>query len=343
MNPTPDPAADPSRGEAVDAGPPAPPASGEPGDAAAERWRRLAGKRAEPKPKAKRPFWVELPILILIAFGLTFLIQTFIAKVYYVPSGSMEQTLMGASSGGDRIVANKIVYDFRDPAPGDVVVFAGPQTWTVEASIPGPDTWYGKFFQALGSVVGIAPPNEKDYVKRVIAVGGQTVQCCDAAGNVTVNGMSLNEPYIYEPIEFVAGQRDCTTTPMSRRCFGPVTIPPNQIWVMGDHRSASADSSYQCQGQRPGSGAECQGPIPNENVIGKAIVIVLPPSRWATIGDPGINVAGQALGMSGAIGPTGPIGGAAVVAPAALGILGALALRGGYGVIARARRVRRRR
>ena len=82
--------------------------------------------RRRRRPAKKRPFWIELPILIVIAFGLTFLIQTFVAKVYYVPSGSMEQTLHGTASGGDRILANKIVYDFRDPQQGDVVVFAGP-------------------------------------------------------------------------------------------------------------------------------------------------------------------------------------------------------------------------
>jgi signal peptidase I len=138
-------------------------------------------------------------------------------------------------------------------------------------------------------VVGIAPPNEKDYVKRVIAVGGQTVMCCDAEGAVKVDGRSLVEPYIYEPIEFVPGQLDCTTTQMSRRCFGPVTIPEGELWVMGDHRSDSADSSYQCQGLPPTSGAVCQGPIPVDNVIGKAIFIVMPPSRWGTIGNPDID------------------------------------------------------
>ena len=163
--------------------------------------------------RKKWPFWVELPILILIAFGLTFLIQTFIAKVYYVPSGSMEQTLHGSSSGGDRILANKIVYDFRDPEPGDVIVFSGPPTWVPETVITGPTSWFGQALQALGSVVGIAPPNEKDYVKRVIAVGGQTVMCCDAEGNVMVDGTSLHEPYIYEPIEFMPGELDCSTVP----------------------------------------------------------------------------------------------------------------------------------
>ncbi len=237
------------------------------------------------RQRKKRPFWIELPILILIAFGLTFLIQTFIAKVYYVPSGSMEQTLHGSTSGGDRILANKIVYDFRDPAPGDVVVFSGPPTWVPETVIQEPTNWFAKAMQALGSVVGIAPPDEKDYVKRVIADGGQTVMCCDATGNVVVDGTSLNEPYIYEPIEFVPGDLDCSTVPMSRRCFGPVTIPDGQLWMMGDHRSDSADSSYQCQGMPAGAGAHCQGPIPVDNVIGKAVFIVMPPSRWGTIGD----------------------------------------------------------
>jgi signal peptidase I len=258
--------ADPAAGSAADSAEPA----------ASERGRRQ---------RKKWPFWVELPVLILIAFGLTFLIQTFIAKVYYVPSGSMEQTLHGSSSGGDRILANKIVYDFRDPEPGDVIVFSGPPTWVPETVITGPTSWFGQALQALGSVVGIAPPNEKDYVKRVIAVGGQTVMCCDTDGNVVVDGTSLHEPYIYEPIEFIPGDLDCSTVPMSRRCFGPVTIPEGELWVMGDHRSDSADSSYQCQGQPPGAGAQCQGPIPVENVIGKAIFIVMPPSRWGTIGD----------------------------------------------------------
>src|SRR4029079_17813572 len=111
-----------------------------------------------------------------------------------------------------------------------------------------PTSWFGSAMQAVGSVVGIAPPNEKDYVKRVIAVGGQTVMCCDATGAVTVDGRSLVEPYIYEPIEFIPGQLDCTTAQMSRRCFGPVTVPAGELWVMGDHRSDSADCPCQCQG-----------------------------------------------------------------------------------------------
>ena len=179
------------------------------------------------KPAKKRPFWIELPILIVIAFGLTFLIQTFVAKVYYVPSGSMETTLHGATTGGDRILANKIVYDFRQPKQGDVVVFAGPETWAPEARIPGPSSWVGELMQSVGSVVGIAPPNEKDYVKRVIAVGGQTVMCCDAQGNVTVDGRRWSSPTSTNR----SNSSPANWTAPPPRCPGGAS-PRRDIWVV---------------------------------------------------------------------------------------------------------------
>ena len=246
----------------------------------------VRGDKRRGKP---RPFWVELPVLLVIAFVLTFLIQTFLFKVYYIPSGSMERTLHGVADGGDRVLVNKVVYDFSDPSPGEVVVFSGPPTWAAEASIPGPSTWYGKFFQAVGSVVGIAPPNEKDFVKRVIATAGQTVQCCDAAGSVTVDGKALDEPYIFENFPFTAGTSDCTTAVKSQRCFGPVTIPADSLWVMGDHRSQSKDSAYYCRGNQPLG--KCQGPIPKDNVIGHAVFVVMPVSRWQVVNSPDIQGA----------------------------------------------------
>ncbi|MEO5833455.1 MAG: signal peptidase I, partial [Nakamurella sp.] len=238
------------------------------------------------RSKKQRPFWIELPILLIIAFIMTFLIQTFLFKVYYIPSGSMEQTLHGVASGGDRVLVNKVVYDFSEPRPGEVVVFSGPPTWAPEANIPGPSTWYGRLFQSVGSVVGIAPPNEKDFVKRVIATAGQTVQCCDAQGRVMVDGVPLDEPYIYQDFPFLAGTSDCATSIEAQRCFGPITVPPASLWVMGDHRSGSKDSTYGCRATE--LAGDCQGPIPVDNVIGHAVFIVMPVSRWGIVGSPDI-------------------------------------------------------
>ena len=299
---------------------------------------------ARPGPPAgkKRPLWVELPILVVVAFALTFLIQTFVAKVYYVPSGSMEKTIHGALSGGDRILANKVVYDFRDPEQGDVVVFKGPDSWAPETGVSPPSGFFGKAMSALGSVVGVAPPDEKDFVKRVIAVGGQTVQCCDAKGNVEVDGRSLSEPYIYSadpensPLLFLPGVQDCVTGGDathygSRRCFGPVKIPAGQLWVMGDHRDDSDDSSYNCLGLKPSAAtAACGRPIPVDNVIGKAVLKLLPLSDFGTIGNPDID-------------PTSTASGATAALPVTGAVLLALTLRGGIAVTPARRRRRRAR
>jgi signal peptidase I len=308
------------------------------------RWRQQSIKRNR---KSKRPFWIELPILVVVAFALTFMIQTFVAKVYYVPSGSMEKTLHGVPSGGDRILASKIVYDFRDPKQGDIVVFKGPDTWAPEvADVAGPTNWLGKAISSLGSVVGIAPPNEKDFVKRVIAVGGQTVACCDVKGNVTVDGKSLVEPYVYQPNAFDPGVADCKVGGpdedhyASLRCFAPFKVPDGQLFVMGDHRGESSDSSYECWGLKPAlaaayqqqDGSGCWRPIPVSDVIGKAIFIVMPPSRWGTLGNPDIDP--QAL----AIGP-----GATAAVPVAGGLLLTLGLRGSLAMVPSRRRRRKHR
>lgn len=273
------------------------------------RWRNQSQRRNHERRSSfvkgsshrkKRPWWVELPILIIIAFLVTFLIQTFVARVYYVPSGSMERTLHGVEHGGDRILAYKLGYDFGTPQQGDVVVFKGPPTWVPEFAGAGPTTILGRIGQALGSVIGIAPPDEKDFVKRVIAVGGQKISCCDAEGRVQVNGVSLNEPYLFMDVEnhpnwaWVSGESSCAVDPSdptrfkSFRCFGPYSVPEGTVWVMGDHRSDSADSSYNCRGLLPSDTVKCQGPIPVKDVIGRAVAIVMPPSRWGGVGSPDI-------------------------------------------------------
>ncbi|MFF5988997.1 signal peptidase I [Prauserella flavalba] len=220
------------------------------------------------KQKKQRSFWKELPILIVVALVLAFLIQQFLARVYMIPSGSMEQTLHGcAGCTPDRILVDKITYDFSDPEPGDVVVFRGPPAWTEGDPPPEEsDNAVANFFQSIGSVFGLAPPDERDFVKRIIATGGQTVECCDDQNRVVVDGKPLDEPYIYW--QGAHEQAD----------FGPVTVPEGTVWVMGDNRNNSADSRYQGHGG-------VRGAVPVDNIIGKARFIVLPPSRWGTVSD----------------------------------------------------------
>jgi signal peptidase I len=218
--------------------------------------------------RKKGSFWRELPILVLTALVLTFLIQTFLARVYVIPSASMEPTLHGCPGcTDDRVLVDKLTYRFRDPRPGDVVVFRGTDSWGSEFISQRSDNVLIRGLQQAGSVIGLAPPDERDFVKRVIAVGGQTVQCCDKQNRVTVNGVALNEPYAvfagHEPQEE----------------FGPVTVPQGNLWMMGDNRNNSADSRRHIADQRMGT-------VPVSNVIGKARVIVLPLSRWQTIADP---------------------------------------------------------
>jgi signal peptidase I len=224
----------------------------------------------EAKKAKPRSFWKELPILIGIALVLTILIQTFVARVFLIPSESMEQTLHGcAGCYGDRVLVDKVVYNFSDPEPGDVVVFERPQTWNQsEFRANRSDNAVVRWLQDLGAMFGLASPNEDDVVKRVIAVGGQTVRCCDDQGRVQVDGKPLDEPYIH----WEGG------APNSNQEFESFTVPEGTLWVMGDNRNNSADSRVQGRGG-------INGVVPVENVIGKARFIVLPPSRWQGVGD----------------------------------------------------------
>ncbi|MEJ3658774.1 signal peptidase I [Actinomycetes bacterium KLBMP 9759] len=260
-----------------------------------------AGGRRKPRTgRRRRPaFWKELPLLIVVALLLTFLIQTFLAKVYVIPSGSMETTLHGCTGcNNDRVLVDKLSYRFTDPAPGDVVVFRGPDSWNSEFTVDEPTNPVVRGLQQLGSLIGLAPPDEKDFVKRIIAVGGQTVQCCDSRQRVLVDNQPLNEPYIY----YAPSQG-----PPRQQPFGPVVVPAGHLWMMGDSRNNSADS------RMPGHGA-----VPVENVIGKARLIVLPFPRfgWIPAFDPHSNPVGMAAP-----------GADAPVALSAAGLLPLLAMR----------------
>ncbi|NIH78596.1 signal peptidase I [Amycolatopsis viridis] len=226
------------------------------------------GARPGKRARKKRSFWVELPILLVVALALAFVFQHFLGRVYTIPSRSMEATLHGCEGCyGDKVLVDKITFDFTSPAQGDVVVFKGPDGWVAnEASTERSDNAVLRFLQNVGSPFGLAPPDEQDFVKRIIATGGQTVQCCDDRNRVLVDGKPLDEPYLHW--ENPARQWQDS--------FPPVRVPDGYVWVMGDNRNNSCDS--RCE---PHDGP--RGVVPVDNIIGKVRLIVLPPSRWGTV------------------------------------------------------------
>ncbi len=228
--------------------------------------------------KSEGSFFRELPFLLLIAFVLALLIKTFLVQAFYIPSGSMEQTLLV----GDRVLVNKVVYKFRDPHRGEVVVFNGLDSFTREVVVPPPGNALESFRRKLTDLVGFGQLGERDFIKRIIGLPGDTVACC-TNGHVTVNGVELDEPYLY--------QNDT-------RAFGPSVVPDGKVWVMGDHRSRSSDSRD-------------HGAVPISRIVGRAFVVVWPMDHAKGLRVPhqiedakipeGMALAPATLGLAGAM------------------------------------------
>jgi signal peptidase I len=215
------------------------------------------------QPRETRSFgsWIkEIITIVAIALVLSFLIKTFFFRAFFIPSGSMENTLQV----NDRIFVNLMVPDPFDLSRGDVIVFKDTKAWLppVQPEPEGPGTWVK---DAL-VFVGLLPDESQQHlVKRVIGLPGDRVICCDAEGRITVNGEGLDEPYLFPGAS------------PSDRAFD-VTVPEGKLWVMGDHRNASADSREHQEG--PG-----QGFIDIADVEGKAGVIAWPLNRVGFLGN----------------------------------------------------------
>ncbi|GAB2759592.1 signal peptidase I [Streptomyces bullii] len=219
------------------------------------------GAGGTPKPKKQqRSFWKELPILIGIALVLALLIKTFLVQAFSIPSDSMQNTLQE----GDRVLVDKLTPWFgSEPERGEVVVFHDPSNWLAGEPTADPNA-----VQKVLSWIGLMPSaEEKDLIKRVVGVGGDTVEC-KGTGPLTVNGKALNEPYVYP------GNTPCTVDDQGGQF--KVKVPKGYIWVMGDHRQNSRDSRYNQSDKN-------HGMVPVKDVVGRAIVIAWPINRWDTL------------------------------------------------------------
>ncbi|MFI6083582.1 signal peptidase I [Streptomyces sp. NPDC051217] len=241
--------------------------------------------------RKQRSFWKELPLLIGIALLLALLIKTFLVQAFSIPSDSMQDTLQR----GDRVLVDKLTPWFgAEPERGEVVVFHDPGGWLDSTQAPEPNV-----AQKFLSFIGLMPSSEeKDLIKRVIAVGGDTVEC-KKGGSVQVNGKALDEKSYIFP-----GNTACDDEP-----FGPIKVPDGRIWVMGDHRQNSLDSRY--HQELPGHGT-----VSTDEVVGRAIVIAWPLNRLSTLPVPD-TFDQSGLGAASAV---------ATGAPAVLGVAGAVPL-----------------
>ena len=199
----------------------------------------------------------EFPILVIVALAVSLLIKTFLVQFFYIPSGSMENTLQI----NDRVAVNKIPFISNSINRGDVVVFRDPSNWLPEPYVDNQNKVIAKIKDGL-VLVGVLPNPAKQYlVKRVIGIAGDNVVGKD--GVVTINGKKTTEPYIF------AGNK------ASELDFN-VTVPEGKIWVMGDHRGASADSRYHQDDVNNGF-------VPESKVTGRVLGIIWPIKNVGTV------------------------------------------------------------
>lgn len=247
------------------------------GDAAQVTDREAAedDEQEEHVTRGRWSFLTEMVVLFAVALTIALLIKTFVVQPFYIPSGSMENTLLV----GDKVLVNKLVYHLRPIDRGDIVVFNGEGSWdpptAPNATQRNPvvrvyDDTIGALLHSIAGLFGTSP-GQTDYIKRVIALPGDHVVCCTARGQITVNGVPLSEQSYVFP-----GAKP------SQYPFN-VIIPPGRLWVMGDNREESADSRlHDCTYSDPDRicySFDRDGTIPESKVIGRAFMIVWPPSR----------------------------------------------------------------
>lgn len=211
------------------------------------------------------PMLRESVIVIGLALVLSLIVKTWLMQAFYIPSESMENTLLK----GDRVIVNKLVPSPIAVRRGDVIVFQDPDHWLPPVQ-PVQRTPVGSALNSTLTFVGLLPSDEGNHlIKRVIGLPGDHVVCCNSQRRLTVNGVGLSEPYLF-PADVP-----------SLETFN-ITVPAGRVWVMGDHRSDSADSRPHDQG----SGGS-KGTVPESLIVGRAIAVVWPFQHWAALSNPG--------------------------------------------------------
>ncbi len=230
-------------------------------------------KAAGEPPQRPGPlrFLHELPVLVLIAFGLAMLIKTFLVQAFYIPSESMLPTLRI----GDRVLVNKLIYRFREPRRGEIIVFVAEPDRTKRSALQ-------KLGRGIVEGLGARGPIERDFIKRLIGLPGDTIEMKDGVVTITPkNGTPQRLPESY------------LNTPRALEEFGPYTIPPGRYFMMGDNRGASSDSRVHT------FGGLCRAPpcgITEGRIVGKAFVKIWPPSRAGLHRRPNYGLAWPGLG-----------------------------------------------
>ena len=206
-------------------------------------------------------FTRDAVIIVVAALVVSFLIKTFLIRSFFIPTDSMESTLIR----DDRIIVSQLHGGPLDLRRGDVIVFVDPGGWLSVQSGVSEDDPLSRLLDGVSLFLGLSSPDDNEHlVKRLIGLPGDTVTCCDELGAMSINGVPLAEPYVSLPDG---------VTKVSSNDF-EVVVPEGALWVMGDNRYNSADSRRNMD--KPGGGF-----VPLDNVVGRAIVISWPQERWS--------------------------------------------------------------
>jgi signal peptidase I len=206
----------------------------------------------------------ESVIVVVLALLLSLIVKTWLVQAFYIPSESMENTLLV----GDRVIVNKLVPSPISLKRGDIIVFEDPDHW-LPAAVPVQRSALSSALNSTLTFVGLLPSDEGNHlIKRVIGLPGDHVVCCNVQKQLMVNGVALNEPYIFPG-----------DVP-SQESFN-ITVPPGRVWVMGDHRSDSADSRPHDE-----NSGGAKGSVPESLIVGRAITVVWPVQHWAWLSNP---------------------------------------------------------